>query len=260
MLNDFDMIIRHFPSNDDIKIIPVADVHLGAVEHMAREWGSFIDNVLLEPNTYIVLAGDLINNSTRSSKGNPFEDMRPREQKKRMAEQLSPLRERILCSIPGNHEGRSGKDADDDPNYDIMAKLDLEDLYRENAAFLKLQIGSIGGDGLRNPTYSFCVAHGDGSSIYVAAAGTKAERFGMAIDGIDCLITGHTHKPATYPVGKLFVDTRNNQISVKPWRMVVATSWIGYASYAIRKLMTPTVHCPQEILLSGRKKELKVLM
>lgn len=261
MKNDFDMIIRHFPANDDIKIIPIADVHLGASEHMTKEWERFVSTILDDRNAYIVLAGDLINNTTRNSIGNVFEEtMRPREQKRRMAEQLAPLRERILCSVPGNHEWRSGKDADDDPTYDIMCKLDLEDIYRENMAFLKIQIGNIQGDGQRNPTYTFCVTHGNGSSIYTGAAGTKAERFGTAIDGIDGMIIGHNHKPANYPVGKILVDTRNNQVSVKPWRMVITSSWLNYSSYAARKLLTPTVHCPQEILLSGCRKELKVLM
>lgn len=261
MRNDFELIIRHFDGNDDIKVIPVADVHLGAAEHMAKEWGRFIDNVLSEPNTYLILAGDLINNATRNSISNVFEEtMRPREQKIRMAQQLEPLKDRILCSIPGNHERRSGKDADDDPTYDIMCKLHLEDLYRENMAFLKLQIGDIQGSGDRNPTYTFCIAHGNGSSIYTGAAGMRAERFGMAIDGIDGLIVGHVHKPSTYPVGKLLVDTRNNQVSIKPWRLVVASSWLNYSAYAAQKLLTPTVHCPQEILLAGKRKEIKVLM
>lgn len=37
MLKDFEMIIRKFPSREDITIIPVSDVHLGAAEHMQGE-------------------------------------------------------------------------------------------------------------------------------------------------------------------------------------------------------------------------------
>lgn len=261
MKSDFDMIIRHFPSNEDIKIIPISDLHLGAAEHMEREWSRFADNILADKNAYIVLGGDLINNTTRNSVSNVFEEtMRPREQKIRMAEQLKPLKDRILCAVSGNHERRSAKDADDDPTYDIMCKIDLEDLYRENMAFLKIQIGNIENNGQRNPTYTFCVTHGNGSSIYTGAAGMRAERFGMTIDGIDGLIVGHVHKPVNYPVGKILVDTRNNQVSIKSWRMVVSTSWLNYSSYAAQKLLPPTVNCPQEILLAGNRKELKVLM
>ena len=101
-----------------------------------------MQKILQEKNSYICLMGDLMNNATRSSVSNVFDDiMRPREQKRYLANALAPLSERILCAVSGNHEARSGKDADDSPMFDIMAKLDLEDLFRENAAFIKLGLG-----------------------------------------------------------------------------------------------------------------------
>ena len=33
MLNDLEIITKKFPGNDDITIIPISDVHLGAKEH-----------------------------------------------------------------------------------------------------------------------------------------------------------------------------------------------------------------------------------
>lgn len=255
MRGDFEIIRHSFPRKD-IKVIPIADVHLGAVEHMAKEWESFCNGV--GPDTYLMLIGDLIDNGIKTSIANPYEQtMRPREQKQRMVEMLAPLRDKILCIIPGNHEQRN-RDVDDDPTYDIACKLDLEDVYRENIAFLKLQFGRQDWDGGKNPTYSIACAHGNGSSIYTGAANTRAERFGMAIDGIDMLCTGHTHKPMDYPVGKLSVDLHNNKVSIKPFRMVVATSWLDYSAYAIKKLLVPTVHQRQEILLAGGKKEIRV--
>lgn len=259
IVSDFDMIVHRFDGNEDIRIIPVSDVHLGAKEHLRREWDAFTAGVLEHPNTYLMLCGDLMNNATKSSVSNVFEEvMRPREAKQQLVTALTPLRERILCGVSGNHERRN-RDVDNDPFYDIMCKLDLEHLYRENMAFVKIGIGKKDGCGSLNPTYMFCVSHGHGSSIYTGASASKAERFGMAIDGIDCLIVGHTHKPQNYPVGKIKIDSHNNKVSVVPWRLVVSTSWLGYAGYAGQKLLTPTVHCPQEILLCGNRKELKVL-
>ena len=83
MLSDFELIQFDFPENKDITIIPISDVHLGAQEHAAREWATFCDSVLKQPGVYVTLGGDLINNATRSSVSNVFDDtMRPREQKK----------------------------------------------------------------------------------------------------------------------------------------------------------------------------------
>ena len=54
MLNDFEIITRHFPENNDIKIYPISDVHLGAAEHLAAEWDNFCKRILEEPNSYII--------------------------------------------------------------------------------------------------------------------------------------------------------------------------------------------------------------
>lgn len=259
IVSDFDMITHRFEGNDNLTIIPVSDVHLGAREHLRKEWDAFVGSVMDKPNVYLMLGGDMLNNGTKTSVSNVYEEvMRPSEAKRQMVTALEPLRERILCAVPGNHERRN-KDVDNDPMYDIMCKLDLEHLFRENMAFVRIGIGDKKANGLRNPTYMFCVAHGHGSSIYTTAAASKAERFGMAIDGIDCLVVGHTHKPQNAPVGKIKVDPFNNKVSVVPWRLVVSTSWLGYAGYAGQKLLTPTVFCPQEIILCGDHKELKVL-
>lgn len=261
MDRDFSIITRHFPKNDDITIYPVSDVHLGAAEHMESAWREFRTRIQNEENSFLILAGDLINNGTRTSVTNIFEEtLRPREQKKLMAEMLAPLKDKILCAIPGNHEARSGKDADDDPVYDICAKLDIEDLYRENMAFLKIQIGDLYNNGDYNPTYTIAVVHGSGGGILTGGAVNKAERFGYAIDGADVLILGHTHKPFTTQPGKIKINPFNNTVSIKPFKVLSTTSWLQYGGYAARKNLLPTSYAPQTLKLCGTRKEIKVEM
>lgn len=228
---------------------------------MESAWREFRTAIQNEENSYIILCGDLINNSTRNSVSNVFDEvMRPREQKRLMTEMLMPLRDKILCAVPGNHEGRSGRDADDDPMYDICAKLDLEDIYRENIAFLKIQIGNLTSNGTRNPTYTFAITHGSGGGILTGGAVNRAERFGYAIDGADALIVGHTHKPFnTYP-GKIKIDANNNRVSVKPFHVVNCSSWLDFAGYAMKHMMLPTAHVAQKILLSGKSKDMKIVV
>lgn len=261
MNQDFDMIIRKFPKNEDLHIHFIADVHLGAREHMGPEWQTFCDHILEDPNAYLILGGDLINNATRSGLSNIFDEtIRPREQKIRMAEMLAPLANRILCAVPGNHEGRSGKDADDDPMYDILCKINCEDVYRENMAFLKIQIGKQRASGEANPTYMLTVLHGTGGGIWTGAAVNRNERFGYTIDGTDALLVGHSHKPYVAQPGKIDIDKRNNKISIKPLKIIVATSWMEYGGYAARKQMLPASHAPQVITLHGNKKLITVEM
>ena len=128
-----------------------------------------------EENSYIILGGDLINNGIKSSVSNVYDEtMRPREQKKLLVEMLSPLKDRILCAVSGNHERRSSREVDDDIIYDVMCKLDIEDVYRENLAFLKIQFGTARSDGKVNPTYVICITHGTGSGIMTGASVNKA--------------------------------------------------------------------------------------
>lgn len=261
MQNDFDLIKYHFDKNDDIEIYPISDVHLGAAEHMDVEWDSFCSHILEKPNAYITLGGDLINNSTRNSVANVFEEtMRPREQKKRMAEMLEPIKSRILCAVTGNHERRSAKDADDDPTYDIMCKLDLEDIYRENIAFVKIQIGDVKGTGTANPTYTIVVTHGAGGGMLTGGSVNRNERFGYVIDGMDCLIVGHTHKPFVTQPSKLKIDPYNNKVSLRPFKVVSSTSWLNYGGYAAQKMLIPSSHAIQIVRLCGDHKDIKVTM
>lgn len=261
MLPDFKLIKHKFPDRPDIEIWPISDVHLGAAEHNAEAWGAFCRELEQRENAYLNLGGDLINNATRSSVSNIFEEtMRPREQKKRMVEMLTPLRSKVLAAVSGNHERRSGKDADDDATYDILCKLDLEHLYRESMAFVKLHFGDEQIDGTRNPTYVIVVTHGSGGGVLTGGIVNKAERFGYVLDGADALILGHSHKPFVTQPSKIKINAQKDTVYLKPFRVVSTTSWMDYGGYAMQKMLPPTSIAPQIIKLYGHKKKIEVTM
>ena len=256
--SDFDPMVQTF--DRDIKIYPVADLHIGAAECDMKRWDAFRKQLLSEPDSYITIGGDMLNNTTRSSVSNVFEEtMRPREQKRWLAEQLEGIRDRILCVVGGNHEYRSGKDADDAPLYDVCAKLDIEDRYRENAAFLILRMGDKAGDGQRNPTYTMCVTHSTGGGIYTGAAVNRNERFAMMIDGLDILITAHVHKGIVTKPQKLLIDPRNKRVSMRDYTVVSSTAWLDYGSYALRKMLTPASGSIQTLMLARGYKQVTVM-
>lgn len=262
ILPDFSFVTREFPDRPDITIRAIADVHLGARECMEKEWENFCSLILNDPNAYITLGGDLINNATRSGVSNIFEEtMRPREQKRRMVEMLKPLAKegRILCGTDGNHERRSQKDSDGSPMYDIMCKLDLEELYRENIAFLRLRFGdNRKSHGSSNPTYVLAVTHGAGGGRLPGAAVNNASRFGQYFDGIDGLIVAHTHRPFDLPECKIKVDSITNTITQRPFMVLSASSWLEYGGYPVQKLLPPTATIPQIMTVHGRRKTLEV--
>ena len=262
MLNDFDLITHAFPG--EVTIYPVGDVHLGAIEHQEQEWQAFLKRVEAE-NAYIILLGDLLNNNIRSCKfANPFDEiLRPREAKARMMNYLEPLAKRILLATGGNHERRTERETDNDLTRDIMVKLDLEHLYRPNIAFMTITTGKRPNHERAECSFNFAVTHGAGGGFLTGAAVNRAERFGgMAIDGLDCLIVGHTHKPFTTTPAKIVIDARNRVVMIKSYTVVSCTSWLQYGGYAARAMLTPTTTSkPQKLILSAdhHNKEITVI-
>lgn len=266
MLPDFEMIVHQISTTQDIRIIPIYDVHLGSRECREEEFIEFVQKIAETPNTFVILGGDLCDNGLRNSLTNIYRaTMAPSAQKKMMAKILEPIRDRILCSVSGNHELRSAKDSDDSPVYDIMAKLDLEHLHRDNMAFLKIQIGDQYKDGVRTdskcrPSYTFMVTHGAGGGALSGGVINRNERMGFAIDGVDAIVVGHSHKPMLSQPGKIVVDNRNNKVSVVPFKVIVAPAWLDYGDYAARKMLLPSSRATQTIVLSAYRKELTVTM
>lgn len=260
MKNDFDMVVHHF--DEQIVIYPISDVHFGALEHLHKEWMDFCKMIEQTPNAYIILGGDLINNSVRTcSFVNPYDELvRPREQKKRMVEFLEPIKDRILCAVSGNHEARSVKDDDIDITYDIMAKLDIEDRYRPNMCFMKVGLGHRKTEENKpNQSYTFAITHGAGGGIYTGATVNRNERFGNIIDGLDCLIVGHTHKGTVSKPSKIVIDSRNEKVDMRHYTVVSMVSWLNYGGYAMRKMLLPAyVADPQKLRLSAKMQNKKI--
>lgn len=252
-----ELIVRRIPQRDSMRIYPIADVHLGSLLHDKESWNAFCRRVEQE-DAYLILGGDLINNNTRHAAGSPFEDyIRPREQKKLMVEMLTPIKEKILCAVGGNHEARTAKDTDQDIMGDIMCKLDLEDSYAEDLAFLKLEIGQRITRNNPITTYTFAVTHGTGGGIYTGAAVNRNERFGYTIEGIDALIVGHTHKGTISKPKKIIVDSTRNIVRTKQLVVISCTAWQNYGGYAARKMLLPCSESdadqPQTLMLRGTK-------
>ena len=123
-----------------------------------------------------------------------------------------------------------------------------------------MQFGKPNGDGTKNPTYCFVVTHGAGGGMLTGGSVNRNERFGYVIDGMDCLVVGHTHKPFVTQPSKIKIDTHNNKVSVKPFKVVSSTSWLEYGGYAAQKMLLPTTHAMQKIILKGDHKEIVVEM
>ena len=239
-------------------IYPLSDVHLGAQGAMSQAFARLVQEIASEPDSYVTLQGDLIDNGTRNSVTNIFKaTMPPSQQKREMAKLLEPIRDKILCILPGNHERRSGRDADDDPAYDIAAKLDLEDRYRESIAFVRVALGKRTAGKVRDckpHVYFIACVHGAGGGALPGAGINRADRYLQALDGVDVLIHGHTHKPYALRGSKLVLDLANKIVKQRPTLAMCAGQWLDYVGYPVDKMMVPVAQAgANKLQLSGTR-------
>lgn len=225
MISDFTPIIHRLPGRT-IRIWPVADVHIGARECDLGGFTSFLRRVQACEDDYLVLVGDLLNNATRSSVSDVYEEtLPPSAQIEKAVEILYPTRDRILGCVGGNHELRSKKDVDLSPLYAVMLMLGKGELYRDNLCFIRVVLGDKVSD-----NYTMLLVHGKSAN--------KKRHFAYSVEGVDAVISGHTHdgiveKPAA------LVFTNKNNVTVRPIVSVTATSWLTYGGYAARALCLP---------------------
>jgi predicted phosphodiesterase len=252
--------ILWYSLGEDVKeatIYPLADVHLGAEGSAWQQFYDLIGQIAKEPDTYVTLQGDLIDNGLKNSVTNVYrQTMRPYEQKREMAKALEPIRDKILCIIPGNHERRSKKEADACPTYDIAAKLDLEDRYREDIAFIRIALGRNHTRSCNGRQYSYMLAcvHGAGGGSLPGSMVNRADRFMQAMDGVDVFIHGHSHKPYCLRGSKLVIDAANKRVTRRPTLTMCAGAWLGYVGYPVTGMMTPTAEAgANKLLLCGSK-------
>lgn len=253
MQNDSNILWYSFDKAPSITVYPLADIHLGAEGVDFQAFYGLVKEIAKEPNSVVTLQGDLLDNGIKNSVTNCYKaTMRPSEQKREMAKALEPIRDKILCILPGNHERRSGKEVDDDPCYDIASKLDLEDRYRESIAFLRIGVGIDKRHLERGIAYHIACVHGAGGGGLAGTGVSRADNYIQSLDGIDILIHAHNHRPYAHRGSKLVVDAQNRTVKQRPYLTMCTGGWLQYVGYPVDKGLRP-VAMPgaNKLMLSG---------
>lgn len=239
MRSDSELIWRELGMIPDVLIYPLADVHLGSEEADFPAFESLISQIASEPRSYVVLAGDLLDNGVKNSVTNSYrQTMRPSDAKREIARALEPVQNKILAFLPGNHERRNGKEVDNDPAYDIACKLDLEDIYRENLAVIRIGLGRRP-ENAKEYVYNIAIMHGASGGMYPGATVNRNDNYLQALDGIDILIAAHAHKPYALRGSKLWLNYNNRRMMQRPTLSMCAGSWLAYGGYPTQKQLRP---------------------
>lgn len=238
MLDDFTPIIHTLPGRT-IKVWAVADVHIGAREADIDGFKAFLKRIEQDEDSYLVIVGDIINNGIKDSLTSVYEEtMPPAAQISKVVELLTPISDRILGAVSGNHENRTKRAVGVDVMAQIMTLLGKPERYRPNMAFIRVRLKNENAS--TSDTYSLLLVHGRTEN--------KKRRLAYAVEGVDAIISGHTHNGIVEKPARI-VFSGNNKVSIKPLVSLTACSWLSYGGYAARGLMLPSATSSPQCLV-----------
>lgn len=251
----------------DIKIKVLADVHIGSPKCHLQEFRKEVEQIAQDPDCYVILAGDLINNGTKNSVTGPYdEEMPPMEQLKLAINILEPIKDKIICICTGNHEERTFRESGQDLTWVIAKQFGLEDAYDSVGVVAVLRYGKFsssgyGGNGHdRKTCVSIYVSHGSGGGRTIGAKANALQRRGDIVNA-DIIVQGHTHTPMTYKEDYFFLDTNNAVLKRKERIFINTGAWLDYEPYAEKIGLRPSNCSIPTIYLNGSgKKSISVII
>lgn len=234
-------IIKHDlgSSVEYIRLVPLGDTHIGDAACDYKLLDNTIEDVRLDPNAFLLLNGDIINNAIKNSVSDIYEEtMTPEEQIEYAVELLMPIKDKILLALPGNHENRTKKDTSIDPMKYIMGMLGKLDVYTRDGAVLFLSFGkNKGRDNIRH-TVSLYPVHGSRGGGRTASF-KHVEDLAQIVD-TDIYIHSHTHKPGSFRKSYFNTDKRYKTVQRTDKLFVNTASIMNYGGYGQRATYAPT--------------------
>lgn len=238
----------------ELHIYPLSDMHVGHRGFRRAAFRERVRQILDDPFGLAVGVGDWIENVTRSSVGDIFEELEipnPQDQCDEVVSEMRSLEERLVALIRGNHCWRTPKDMGLDPMKYIAQGLRVP-YFRDEAALI-FSFGS--GYNSKPLVYSVYLNHlsGGGSTDGGKVnALSKAGRFIVA----DVCIGGHTHMPETHVGAVMVPDLRNgNMIQRRIQYVNAGTFQGGRGGFPSRKVMPPAVVGSPLIRLCGERRK-----
>lgn len=246
-----------------IEIEIFADLHIGSKKCDYKSIMERVEKVRDNENRFCIIVGDIINNSTKTSVGDVYEEeLTPMQQIKKAVNMFEPIKDKIIGITAGNHERRSYKTDGIDLVYFFASELRLQHLYDYCACLLFIRFGKKVGKGVGGRhgcklLYSLYMTHGDGNGgRTIGGKMNGLQRRGQIVDA-DVVVTAHTHSPASFRDCFYQIDYHNNTVQKKEQLFVNAAATLNYEEYAELYGMRPSSVVSPVIVLNGSKKNMQ---
>ena len=249
--------IVHELSSDfeTLEIYPLSDVHIGDPLLDEKRLYQFRDEILAEPNRYVICNGDLINNAIANSVGDNVEEVyRIDEQIAIVAQFLEPIKDRILVMHEGNHEKRSYRHAEIWPTWEMARQLRITPVYSRYPYILYIKFGKQSGyRSDRKQAYTLFGKHGTAGGKRPGSKLNNVQDMAGVVDA-DIYLQSHTHTPIAYRESYIRLNTRNNKKMPVEKLFVNSTAFLHYGGYGAEYGYRPTSTKYLKIVLHTKEK------
>ena len=242
----------------EIKLLCLADFHIGDELCNLKLIRQVLEDVKNSPNTFIILNGDLMNNSTKSSVGDVYsETLTPTQQILKLCDLLEPICDRILVIHSGNHEQRTLRNDGVDIIRLVAKQLHIEDRFSDGWWYLYLTFGMCNKG--RPLTYEITGIHGYGGG---RKNGGKINNLVEMSDKVvaDLYVMSHTHTPIITRNTIYVPDAQHKTLVKRDKYYLMTNSFLEYGGYGEKLGYTPSTTEHQEAILNGRKKQIKLVL
>lgn len=247
------------PSNlKQAEIHALSDFHLGDAMCDYKKIAFTLEYIKNTDNAYCILNGDLMDTAIASSVGDTYgAKLQPMEQLKQCVNLFEPIKNKILCITPGNHEGRVYKTDGIDMTALMASQLGVLNKYTETTALLFIRLGNDHKN--RRLCYSAYVTHGSGGG---KKEGGKINRLAdlAGIVDADIYIHSHTHLPAIFKEGYFRTDVQNSSCHMVDKLFVNTAATLLYGGYGDRAGFKPASTDNPVIIFDGHKKRMRATL
>lgn len=255
-------VISHkLPDFDELKILPLADLHLGDPHSDFKKILSWIEYIQSNDNVYTIMNGDLMNIAIKSSVSDIYgEKLQPMEQLRQCVKIFGPIADKILCCTSGNHENRIWKQDGLDLTQIMCNQLGIGDLYSPASALLFVRFGRTSGDTHNRPQcYTIFCLHGSGSGRTEGAKVNRLVQLANICDA-DIYLHSHTHMPAILKNSFYRVNISNSSVQKVDKLFINTSAALDWGGYGEVQAFKPTSTETPIICLNGRKRGMKAIL
>jgi len=244
-------------------IICVGDLHFSDESFKTKSYSKlrgYVQWVKENPESRVVLGGDLFNVATLQSKTSPFRQrMSVNDEMSCLVEILTPIKNQIAGAIEGNHEQRAKQFLDLSLIEVLCGKLDIPYLGFSGVICFKVGKKRSKAGGQWNQRYYIYFHHTTGGGATIGGGLNRVEKLGNIVEGVDCYCGFHNHKLSSSRSTIFYPNPDSKRIEERIITHVTCGGYLQYEdSYAEEKMLRPVKLGSPRIRLNGITKDLHV--